>query len=171
LQGNILDEYWTLKKKYNFNKIVSNIPYNISEPLMKEIFKDELELVVLTVGEKFSKILSEKNNRVGIIANELFNVQVLKSVSPSAFNPRPKVDSAIVRLVPKSKEKLNQSIYAKLAKLDKLKLRNVIIRILEGKKTKTEIRELTDNLLFEKTLYQLSNKEFIELDNLISTLK
>ncbi|HEY9706186.1 MAG TPA: rRNA adenine dimethyltransferase family protein, partial [Allocoleopsis sp.] len=115
ISGNILDTYWDLKKKYNFNKIVSNIPYNISEPLMKEIFKDDLDLVVLTIGEKFSKILLSKDSRVGIISNDIFDVQILKAVSPSAFNPRPKVDSSVVRLIPKDPSK---SLYKKIVRYD-----------------------------------------------------
>ncbi len=32
VHSNILDNFEELNKKYHFNKIVSNIPYNISEP-------------------------------------------------------------------------------------------------------------------------------------------
>ncbi|HYD03827.1 MAG TPA: rRNA adenine N-6-methyltransferase family protein [Alphaproteobacteria bacterium] len=162
VDGNILDKYWELKEKYKFNKIVSNIPYNISEPLMKEIFKDDLDLVVLTVGSKFAKIISSTDNRIGIMASDIFDVQVLKSVNPSSFNPRPKVDSSVVRLVPKRPE---DSVYKKLVRYDDLKLRNAFIKIFTDK-TKNQIKEFTQSKIFDKKLYELSNKEFVELDKM-----
>ena len=58
VEGNILTMFNSLYEKYSFNKIVANIPYNISEPLMKLIFKkhQELDLIVLTIGQNFANL-------------------------------------------------------------------------------------------------------------------
>ena len=62
-----------LFEKYRFNKVVANIPYNISEPLMKILFKyTELDSVVLTMGKNFADIITQTENRLGIISNHLY---------------------------------------------------------------------------------------------------
>jgi len=165
VQGNILKMFDELYEKHKFNKIVSNIPYNISEPLMRILFKhQELESIILTVGKNFSDILSKKDNRIGIIANNLYIIEPLKTVSPKAFYPSPRVDSVILKI---SSRKTN-SIYGRLVSFDELKLRNALEKIFKDK-TKKEIKSLTDKPLFGKKLYELSNEEFIEFNTLITS--
>jgi 16S rRNA A1518/A1519 N6-dimethyltransferase RsmA/KsgA/DIM1 with predicted DNA glycosylase/AP lyase activity len=151
VHGNILELFDELYKKHKFNKIVSNIPYNISEPLMRLLFKhQELESIVLTVGKNFADILSKKDNRIGIIVNHLYDIEQLKLVNPKSFFPSPRVDS----------------IYRKLVLLDDVKLKNALEKILKDK-TKNEVRALTDKPLFNKRLYELSNEEFIEFNSIL----
>ena len=158
IDANILDMFDGLYRKYGFNKIVSNIPYNISEPLMKLLFKTDIELIVLTVGKNFADVLSKKDNRIGIIANNLYDVRILKSVPKKAFRPMPRVESAVVMLSRKD----TCHVYTKIVTLDDKKLRNIIERV--SKKTKREVKSLTADDLFDKKLYELSNDEFIRFD-------
>jgi 16S rRNA (adenine1518-N6/adenine1519-N6)-dimethyltransferase len=165
IKGNVLELFDELYKKYNFNKIVSNIPYNISEPLMKLLFKHpELESIVLTFGRNFAGILLKKDNRIGMIANHLYIIESLKDVNPNAFFPCPRVDSVVLRLTPRK----TNSIYGKLVLLDDLKLRNALEKILNNK-TKREVRALADAVLFDKRLYELSNEEFLEFNQIITS--
>jgi len=172
IDANILDVFEELYKKYEFNKIVSNIPYNISEPLMRKIFKTGIETVVLTVGEDFGKTLSKKDNRIGIIANDMYSVEILKKVSPKSFRSNPRVDSVVARLLRKSADSnsYSDSIYSKLVLFDDMKLKNAFEKIFAGK-TKREIRSLTNNLLFSKRLYELSNEEFVALEAYLSGIR
>lgn len=164
LKGNILENIEDIKQKYNFNKIISNIPYNISEPLFKKLFKIDFELCILTIGKDFADILTEKKskNRIGIIANELYEIKLLKTVKPDSFFPKPRVDSAVISIRPKKKE----SIYKQIVLLDDKKLKNALISIIKDK-TKNELKQKLQSKLFEKKLYELSNQEFVEFDNLI----
>ena len=180
VQGNILDEYFNLLKMYKFNKIVSNIPYNLSEPLMRLIFKSsDVKTIVLTVGKNFADILIDKNNRIGIIANHLYNVEILKIVPAKSFRPMPRVQSAVIKLelrnFESSKSKYSKSadsvgeIYKKLIFLDDKKLKNAFEKILVDR-TKKEIKELTTMPFFTKKLYELDNNEFILLDKFVHLL-
>jgi 16S rRNA (adenine1518-N6/adenine1519-N6)-dimethyltransferase len=169
VHGNILKLFDELSEKHKFNKMVSNIPYNISEPLMKLLFKHlELESIILTVGKNFADLLLRKDNRIGVIANHLYIIESLKSVSPKAFFPQPRVDSVVLRITPRKTNSIN-SIYRKLVLLDDVKLKNALEKILVDK-TKKEVRALTTNQLFNKKLYELSNEEFIELENFLKSI-
>ncbi|GIU68922.1 MAG: dimethyladenosine transferase [Candidatus Woesearchaeota archaeon] len=175
LKSNILDVFLSLFEKYGFNKIIGNIPYNISEPLMRLIFKVNVETVLLTVGENFSKILVSKNNRISIIANELYNIEVLNIISPKAFNPMPRVNSALISIEQKDIDSIDKIslIYKELVLLDNKKLRNAVIKIMKG--TKKEIKNKINSVvntniyrkIFDKKLYQLSNEEFILFDKIL----
>ncbi len=168
IQGNVLEEFDATYQKYAFNKIVANIPYMLSEPLMRKVFKTPPECVVLTVGEDFSEIVHKRNNRIGIIANQLFDVEVLQTVSPDAFFPRPRVYSAVIRMKKKKHDSVAK-IYTQLIALHHKKLKNAFTTILVYR-TKKEIKELTTMPLFSKKLYELDNAEFILLDKFIHLL-
>ena len=166
IRGNILELFDGLYNKYKFNKIVSNIPYNISEPLMKVLFKHpDIESIVLTFGKNFAGLLSKKDNRIGIIANNLYIIESLKTVGPKAFSPRPRVDSVVLKVSPRK----SNSIYRKLILFDDLKLKNALEKILIDK-TKKEVRTLTDASMFNKKLYELDNEEFLELSKFLSVV-
>jgi len=169
IKDNILNTFNQLYEKYTFNKIVANIPYNISEPLMKLIFKQhkELELVVLTVGKNFANLLMSNDNRIGVIAAHMYNIELLKTVKPKSFSPPPRVDSEVILLEPKSD--VLSEMYSKLVLLDDRKLKNALEKILADK-TKRQVKELTTHPLFDKKLYELNNKEFVELDAIITGL-
>jgi 16S rRNA A1518/A1519 N6-dimethyltransferase RsmA/KsgA/DIM1 with predicted DNA glycosylase/AP lyase activity len=168
VHGNILELFDDLFEKHRFNKVVANIPYNISEPLMKILFKyPELDSVVLTMGKNFVDILMQTDNRLGSLANHLFDIELLKVVKPRSFSPPPRVDSAAIKLEPKIDS--ISKLYAQLVVLEDKKLKNALESILTDK-TKRQVKELTASPLFEKKLYELSNKEFLELDELLKDI-
>ena len=165
IHGNILKEIDKLK----FTKIVSNIPYNISEPLMRKLFKIDFDLCVLTMGKNFADNLSKKDNRIGIIANHFYNIEILKIVKPASFYPRPQVDSAFVRIEPKNLDDLSESdiLMRELIFLDDKKLKNAFEKIFK-EKTKNELNALMKDAkikFFNKKIYELSNEEFVLLDD------
>ena len=161
VNANILDVFDDLK----FTKIVSNIPYNISEPLMRKVFRKDIDLCVLTIGKNFADILTKKDNRIGILANNFYDIELLKVVKPRSFRPMPNTDSAIIRLEPKELEELDKKavLYRQLIFLEEKKLKNALEKILADK-TKRQVNSLTTSPIFKKKIYELSNKEFLELD-------
>lgn len=167
IKGNVLDMFLELHKKYGFNKIVSNIPYNISEPLMKLLFNVDVELVLLTMGKNFSDILIAKDNRISIIANELFDIEILKMIPQRSFRPMPRVDSALVLMQQRDLDIVDKPAiyYKELVLLDDKKLKNALLNILSGNKKDLKLK-LKDKL-YDKNLYQLSNKEFMKFDEFL----
>lgn len=88
-------------------RIVGNLPYNISTPLIfhllsyQEKVQDMHFMLQKEVVERMAADPSQKAyGRLGIMVQYYCKVDNLFHVPPECFSPRPKVDSAIVRLVP-----------------------------------------------------------------------
>ncbi|WP_394131112.1 16S rRNA (adenine(1518)-N(6)/adenine(1519)-N(6))-dimethyltransferase RsmA [Marinobacter nauticus] len=88
-------------------RIVGNLPYNISTPLIfhllsqSGVVQDMHFMLQKEVVQRLAAVPGDNNyGRLGIMAQYFCKVQPLFEVGPGAFRPAPKVDSAIVRLVP-----------------------------------------------------------------------
>jgi 16S rRNA (adenine1518-N6/adenine1519-N6)-dimethyltransferase len=91
-------------------RVVGNLPYNISTPLIflllenSAIIQDMHFMLQLEVVQRLAASPGNKNwGRLGIMAQYHCQVEHLFDVAPEAFNPPPKVQSAIVRLTPWTK--------------------------------------------------------------------
>ncbi len=88
-------------------RVVGNLPYNISTPLIFHLL-DQAELIhdmhFMLQKEVVERLAAEPGNgdwgRLSIMVQYHCRVEHLFNVGPGAFKPAPKVDSAIVRLVP-----------------------------------------------------------------------
>ena len=88
-----------------FDKFVSNIPYQISSPITFKLFKHKFKLAVLMYQREFAERLvakpgSKKYGRLSVVARAYCRAEILDIIPPTAFKPRPKVESAIVRIIP-----------------------------------------------------------------------
>lgn len=88
-------------------RVVGNLPYNISTPLIfhlleqKGVIQDMHFMLQKEVVERLAaKPGTSDWGRLSIMAQYLCHVEALFLVPPEAFDPMPKVDSAIVRLTP-----------------------------------------------------------------------
>ncbi len=89
-------------------RIVGNLPYNISSPLLfhllsyQSLIKDMHFMLQKEVVERMSAKPGNKTyGRMGVMIQAYCKVDKLFEVAPSAFAPAPAVDSAVVRLQPK----------------------------------------------------------------------
>jgi 16S rRNA (adenine1518-N6/adenine1519-N6)-dimethyltransferase len=90
-------------------RVVGNLPYNISSPLLFRLAeiaplvqdqhfmlqKEVVERMVATPGSK-------AYGRLSVMLQWRYHMDLLFIVPPEAFDPPPKVDSAIVRMIPKA---------------------------------------------------------------------
>ena len=90
-------------------RVVGNLPYNISTPLIfhllaqNHLIADMHFMLQLEVVNRLAAQPGNKNyGRLGVMAQYYCQVDALFEVPPEAFDPRPKVQSAIVRLIPHS---------------------------------------------------------------------
>lgn len=88
-------------------RIVGNLPYNISTPLIFHLLsysglvKDMHFMLQKEVVQRLAAGPGDNNyGRLSIMAQYYCQVQHMFDVGPGAFKPAPKVDSAIVRMVP-----------------------------------------------------------------------
>ena len=88
-------------------RIVGNLPYNISSPLLFH-FSDYCERIrdmhFMLQNEVVERMVAEPSTpaygRLSVMLQYRFHMEKLLDVPPESFRPSPKVDSAIVRMVP-----------------------------------------------------------------------
>ncbi len=88
-------------------KILGNLPYNISSPLLFHLvgFAPLVhDMHFMLQREVVDRMVAEPGNkdygRLSVMLQYRFHMERLFIVPPGSFNPPPKVDSAIVRLIP-----------------------------------------------------------------------
>ena|GEM_PF-140730 len=95
-----------------FNKIISNLPYQISSPITFKFLEYDFDLAILMYQKEFAdrmiaKVGSKNYSRLSAMLYFKGKVEFLDNVSPESFIPKPKVTSSIVRLTPLSKDMKN----------------------------------------------------------------
>jgi 16S rRNA (adenine1518-N6/adenine1519-N6)-dimethyltransferase len=88
-----------------FNKVIANLPYQISSPVTFKLLESDFELGILMYQKEFAERLAagpedKDYSRLSVMASYAADWDILEVVSPSAFRPRPKVNSAVVKVVP-----------------------------------------------------------------------
>jgi 16S rRNA (adenine1518-N6/adenine1519-N6)-dimethyltransferase len=85
--------------------IVGNLPYNVATPLFKRFIEDRRTIldVTVTIQKEVAERLRAKPGTgeygpLSILIQYYANVKYGFTVSPGAFKPPPKVDSAVVRM-------------------------------------------------------------------------
>jgi 16S rRNA (adenine1518-N6/adenine1519-N6)-dimethyltransferase len=88
-------------------RVVGNLPYNISSPLLFHLAGHAAHLADLTVmlqKEVVDRMTAAPGTaeygRLTVMLQAVFAIERLFTVPPGAFRPAPKVDSAVARLVP-----------------------------------------------------------------------
>ncbi len=88
-------------------KIVGNLPYNISTPLLFHLsrYAGEVEDMHFMLQKEVVERMvagpgSNDFGRLSVMLQYFFDMEKLLDVPPESFQPAPKVDSAVVRLIP-----------------------------------------------------------------------
>ena len=89
-----------------FNKIISNLPYQISSPITFKFLNYDFDLAVLMYQKEFAsrmngKVGSKDYSRLSAMLYFKCNVETLTDISSESFIPKPKIDSTVVKLTPK----------------------------------------------------------------------
>jgi len=159
-------------------KIVSSPPYNISSKLTLLIINSEFKSATLLLQEDFVKRLtassgSREYGRITVMLQSRAEAEYVRKVSRSAFFPRPRVDSALVKLKPTTPPLpiRDQEIFTDLVRAlftqRRRKLRGVLTRYLKSKYNAQSDEILSRVTVAEKRVHELSTSEFINLSNLI----
>ncbi|MGD0462072.1 MAG: 16S rRNA (adenine(1518)-N(6)/adenine(1519)-N(6))-dimethyltransferase RsmA [Tepidisphaeraceae bacterium] len=103
LDDRLLDSIRRAKSAGRTVRLVSNLPYNIASPLLIELLIAGVDVLACTVQREVAGRLRAAPNSpdygtLSIMAQLLARVEMLRTLPPQAFWPRPKIDSALVRL-------------------------------------------------------------------------
>jgi 16S rRNA (adenine1518-N6/adenine1519-N6)-dimethyltransferase len=123
---------WVSSAKEEINKsnvggrilIVGNLPYNISSPLLFHLMdaaSDVDEQVFMLQAEVIERMVathgSSEYSRLSVMLQSRYTLENVLDVPPEAFDPPPKVDSAIVRMTPRTDLILSDKEYQALEAL------------------------------------------------------
>lgn len=89
-----------------FNKIISNLPYQISSPITFKFLNYDFDLGILMYQKEFAsrmngEVGTKNYSRLSAMLYFKCNVEKLTEVSNESFIPKPQIDSTVVKLTPK----------------------------------------------------------------------
>ena len=127
-------------------KVVANLPYNITTPMLFKLlatpgsFNMVLLLIQKEVAERITGAPGHKAYGILAVQTQLvFAAEIVSVIGPEGFSPRPKIDSALIRLTPLARpaaevadhELFRRVVRAAFAQRRKT-VRNSLIAALEG---------------------------------------
>jgi 16S rRNA (adenine1518-N6/adenine1519-N6)-dimethyltransferase len=106
-EGDALEFDFGVLKQAGPLKIVGNLPYNISSPLLFHLasYADQVaEMHFMLQKEVVDRMVAAPGSgdygRLSVMLQYRYFMERLFIVPPGSFNPAPKVDSAVVRMIP-----------------------------------------------------------------------
>lgn len=133
-------------------KVVGNLPYNISTPLLFHLagFSDcVFDMHFMLQKEVVERMVAEPGTsdfgRLSVMLQYRFVMDWLLDVPPESFDPAPKVDSAVVRLIPRPPEELsakNEALFSTLVSAAFAQRRKMLRNNLKGILGDTSFEEL-----------------------------
>lgn len=127
-------------------KIVANLPYYITSPVIRKFLETENkpELMILMVQKEVAQRICSRPGKMSILSiavqfycsspHQKFGVgtspQIITYVSKKSFYPQPKVDSAIIKLVPQKIPEVDTEKFFKLIKAGFSSKRKMLINNL-----------------------------------------
>ena len=113
IEADALTLDWTTVAQNNDLRVVGNLPYNISSPLLfklleaADLVRDQHFMLQKEVVDRMVAPHGSKTyGRLSVMLQWRYRMTKLFDVPPGAFNPPPKVMSSVVRMVPKAKSEV-----------------------------------------------------------------
>lgn len=88
----------------DFTIFVSNLPYSQSKRAIEWLAQKKFKQAVIMLQQEFAeKLLAKKReiHAITVIADYCFDIEKILKVGKNNFSPPPKVDSIVLRLIPK----------------------------------------------------------------------
>ena len=153
--------------------LVANLPYYIAtniilKALADPMCKNILVMVQLEVAEKFCAVAGEKVfGSLGIITQSVGDAHIVVRVPPTAFDPQPKIDSAVF-LIAKKRDRSDKE-FEDMLRVAFTQPRKTLMKNLSSKYEKTSLQEAFDSLEFTQTIrpHQVSTNDFHQLYKII----
>jgi 16S rRNA (adenine1518-N6/adenine1519-N6)-dimethyltransferase len=186
---NLINEDVLDVKLPEFDVVVSNLPYQISSPVTFMLLKHEFLRAILMFQVEFAERMTAKAGENGycrLSVNVYYRAdcRILEFVSREAFYPIPRVDSAIVELIPKDppfsvkSEKMFFKVVDTLFHQRRKKIKNSLkILVAEELKksraySKSSLNEIIQNIPFgDDRVERLSPEKIVKIaDSLFISL-
>lgn len=142
------EKYGLAGKKY---KIVANLPYYITSPVIRKFLESENppETIVVMVQKEVARRICSSPPDMSLLAVAVqfyAEVKIISFVSRNCFWPAPKVDSAIIEIVPRNaadKKRLDVKLFFRIARAGfsqpRKQLAGNLSKVLKKDKKSTEL--------------------------------
>ncbi len=132
-----------IRQSWKPYKVIANIPYNITSALIRKFLEADnkpTEIILMIQKEVAQRICKkDKMSLLSLSVQFYAEPKILFYVSRKSFFPAPKVDSAIIKIIPKEKSAKNPEIFFKLIKAGFSSPRKLLIKNLsDGLKLEKE---------------------------------
>ena len=124
LQFDFLEWAQNQADKKGFCKVVGNLPYNISSPLLfhlvaaAKLIDEQVFMLQAEVVERIvAKAGSSDFSRLSVMLQARYDMELVLEVPPEAFDPKPKVNSAVLRMIPRQDFNLSDAEWRSLEKV------------------------------------------------------
>lgn len=158
-------------------RVIGNIPYNITSSILflindnKTRISDALLMMQLEVANRlYAKPSSKEYGILTVLLGAFWNFELCFKVPPTVFIPRPKVQSAVVKLTSKDNPLIvtNYLIFSQFVKSCFNRRRKTIKNALSGTRFEN-LRFNEYDYILSKRAEQLSISEFINISNFIAS--
>ena len=160
----------------DYNKIVTSLPYSITEPFMYKLLDVNFDKLIMMCGKTFVDNLKNNNTKLSIMCNLYYNYELISDVKPDSFNPKPKVMSSLITMTKKDINTLDKKdkIIAMLYKYRYMKVKNALKEIIIKLDNTTQriAKEYVSTLnikeeILDKLFDELSSEEVLYLKDII----
>ncbi|WP_302826136.1 16S rRNA (adenine(1518)-N(6)/adenine(1519)-N(6))-dimethyltransferase RsmA [Anaerofustis stercorihominis] len=166
-------------------KFISNLPYYITSPILMKVLEDKVmfeNIVVMLQKEVATRLNAKVNTKdyssFTIAVDYYAEVERLFNVPKTVFVPMPKVDSTVLRVVPRKESKVdvdNQDMFFKVVKAAFMNRRKMVFNSLANGLAVN--KDLLKNALLNSGLDEkvraenITIEQFAKLSNEINNIK
>ena len=152
-------------------RIVGNLPYNISSPLLFRLLSSKNQIIDMTFmlqKEVVDRIVSSHGSktygRISVMMQAFFEVESMFTVPKESFDPQPKIESAILYLKTRTKPLAeNTRLLEKIVKISfsqrRKTLKNCLKSILSQEQTKIDLSQRAEMLSVENFITLMKDYE------------
>lgn len=152
------------------NKIVTSLPYSITEPFIEKLLRCEFDKVIMITGSNFANsVVKKEKNKLALLTNCFFDVKKIIDIPKECFNPMPKVMSSLVSLERKDdsfNDDIPMFIFKEIFIHRSKKIKNNLIdgfiklKNITQKESKLIVEKLNiDDDILNKNIENLNNNE------------
>lgn len=161
-----------------FDKVIADPPYNISSKLIFMFLRKPLKPMTMVFQREFALRLiaapgSADYGRLTVALSHKAKTQLMDFVPRTAFRPTPRVDSCIIRIIPKSQvTPVDESFLDQMIRYLFSQRKKTLKAVLK-RATSTTTRKSLNSLvkpadLLDKRIFQLTPSEFENISNCLS---
>lgn len=164
-------------------KVVANLPYYVTTPIIAKLIEEELNIdsiIVMIQREVADRIAASPDTKqygsLTVFVNYYSNPEMLITVPKTVFMPRPKVDSAVVKLnIKESFQDVDKKLFFKIVRTAFNQRRKTIVNSLSSNELgidKKQVKEILDKCNIPPTARaeNLKIEDFIKISKTLPSL-